>query len=153
MVAEVSSEAWTLSLLPQDRAQTSSDEPVETPELGRHDMLKVAEPSPEHGIEVGDNPPQARPPAAPRLGAHFVLERFQALLAHVSATRLEPVAQEVEPLARLSAIDDPCLVRVEGQALGRRPRLDVAERGPRLVFAPAQDHEVICIAHHPIAAL
>src|SRR5260370_30436795 len=104
MVVEVSSEARALVLLAQDRAQPSSDEAIQDAEFGWHDILEVAEPPSEHGIEVGDDPPQAHAPASSCLGAHLVLERVPALLAHEAVAGLEPVAQEVEPLAPLSPV-------------------------------------------------
>src|SRR5476649_1684192 len=54
-------------------------------------MFEVAEPPPKHGIEVGDDPPQTHTSASFRLGAHLVLERFQAFLAHEPKTALEPI--------------------------------------------------------------
>ena len=54
-------------------------------------------------------------PRAARQASHLVLERRQALLAHQAATGLEPVAQEVETPARLTAVADPCLVWMERQ--------------------------------------
>src|SRR6266404_8704912 len=104
MVVEVSSEARALFLLAQDRAQPSSDEAIQGAELGWHDILEVAKPPSEHGIEVGDDPPQAHAPA---------------LLAHEAGAGLEPVTQEVEPLARVSAVADPRLVRVQREAVFR----------------------------------
>src|SRR5258708_24205732 len=126
MVVEVSSEARALFLLAQDRAQPSSDEAIQGAELGWHDILEVAKPPSKHGIEVGDDPPQAHAPASSRRGAHLVprfrrgqaLERVPALLAHEAVAGLEPVAQEVEPLARLSAVSD---ASCPGGARGRFP--------------------------------
>ena len=89
---------------------------------------KIREPAPKHGVEVADDPIQTVAPSASRLGAHFVLERLQALLAHVSTPALEPIAQELESLARLSRVADACLVGVQRQAVGRRPRRHPAQR-------------------------
>src|ERR1700736_259993 len=72
MVGEVSSEARALFLLAQDRAQPSSDEAIHGAELGCHDILEVAKPPSEHGIEVGDDPPQAHAPASSCRGAHLI---------------------------------------------------------------------------------
>ena len=61
-------------------------------------------------------------PRADRPVPHLVLEGLQALAAHEAAASLEPVAQAVEPLARLSAVADPRLVRMQGQPVGCNPR-------------------------------
>src|SRR3954453_5394146 len=127
----------TLVLLAQDRAQPSSDEAVQRAELGTHGVLEVAKPAFEHRIEIADDPLQARTPASPRLAAHLVPDRFAALLAHEAVAPLEPVAQELEPLTRLSAVSDPRLVRMQCQTVGRHPRLDLAECGQRLGLRPA----------------
>src|SRR5882724_1595321 len=99
-------------------------------------MLEVAEPSPKHRVEVLDDPVEAVAAAPDRPGPHLVLERLQALLAHQPATSFEPVAQELEPVPRLAAVADPCLVWMEGQAIGRHPRRDLAERCQGLVLRP-----------------
>ena len=143
MVGLASSNAGALVLLAQDGAQASADEAVEDAVQGWRGMLEVAKPSPKHRVEVGDNPLEAVAPAADRPRPHLVLEHPQALLAHQPAACLEPVAKELEPLSRLSAVPDPCLVWMEGQAVGRDPRLDLAQGGHRLRFRAAQDHEVV----------
>jgi hypothetical protein len=123
-------------------AQATAHEAVEDAEQSRGGVLEVAEPTPKHRVEVGDEPREAVASAAAGLRPHLVLERLQALLADQPTTGLGPVAQELEASPRLSAVADPRLVRVEGEAVGRHPRLDLAEGGPRLGFAAAQDHEV-----------
>src|SRR5271166_4687716 len=131
MVLGAESERRTLLLLAQDCAQPSPDEAVEETELGWDSMLEIVEPSAERRIELAHDPFQAVAPAAPRRGAHSILERFQALLAHVSTPRLEPVAEEIEPLPRFARVADLRLVRMQRQAVGRRPRRDLAERDER----------------------
>ena len=54
------------------------------------------------------------PRLRPRHASHLILERLQALLTHQPATRLEPVTQEFKALARLAAVANPRLVRMEG---------------------------------------
>src|SRR5437868_5749265 len=87
--------------------------------------------------------PRPRPVLARTLSPAFAggrpLERVPALLAHEAVAGLEPVTQEVEPLARVSAVADPRLVRVQREAVFRHPRLGLAECGHRLVFRPTQD--------------
>src|SRR5260370_38778546 len=90
MVVEVSSEARALFLLAQDRAQPSSDEAIQGAQLGCHDILEVAEPPSEHGIEGGDDPPQALAPASSRFGALLVLERFPGLFTTEYVTGVPP---------------------------------------------------------------
>ena len=41
---------------------------------------------------------------------------------------------------------------MEGQAVGRDPRRDLAQGGQGLGFRLAQDHEVVGVAHHPAPA-
>ena len=81
--------------------------------------------------------PEAVAPATHRPRPHLVLERPQALLANEPAARLEPVAKEVEPLARLLAVADPRLVRMQGQAVGSHPRRYLAQC-PRASASDAQ---------------
>ena len=109
----------------QDCPQPSSDEAVQMAVNGRRGLLEVAEPSPKHGVEIVDDPPHARAPAAAGYGAHFVprfrrgqaLERAQALLAHQPTSGFEPVAEEVKPLPRFATVAEPRLVRMQPQAI------------------------------------
>src|SRR6202163_604776 len=148
VVVFASSEPGPLVLLAQDGTQPPPNETIKVAELEWCGVLEIAEPSPQRRVDIRDDPREAVTSAAYRLGPHLVLERFQALLSHEPATRLEPVAEEIESLARLSAVNRPRLVRMQRQAIGHRPRVDFAQRGPRLLFRPAEDHEVIGIAHH-----
>src|ERR1700730_2692174 len=119
MVGFASSEPGPLVLLAQDGSQPPPNETIKVAELEWCGVLEIAEPSPQRRIEIRDDPREAVTSAAYRLGPHLVLERFQALLSHEPATRLEPVAEEIESLSRLSAVDDPRLVRMQRQAVGR----------------------------------
>src|SRR5260370_15218105 len=92
VVGFASSDAGALVLLAQDGAQPSADEAIDDAKQSRCGMLEVAKPSPQHRVEVTDDPFQGVAAAADRLAPHFVLERLQALLAHQPATRLNPVA-------------------------------------------------------------
>ena len=69
-------------------------------------------PPTQHRVEIGDDLPEAVAPATHRPRSHLVLEGFQTLGADKAHASLEPVAQEIEPLARLLAVADLCLVRV-----------------------------------------
>ena len=129
MVVWTATEPWPLFLLAQDRPQPSPDEAVQKTELGWHGVFEVTEPSPQHRVELADDPAQAYAPAPSRLGAHLVLERLQAFLAHEPMPGLEPIAKEVEPLTRLQAVPDPRLVRMQREAVVRDPRLDLAQCG------------------------
>src|SRR5438876_12349579 len=129
MVGLAPSNAGALFLLAQDGTQPSADEAVEDAEQSWRGVPEVAKPSPKDRVEVIDDPLQAVAPAAARHASNFVPERPQALLAHQPATCLKPVAQEIEALSRLAAVADPCLVWMEGQAVGRDPRRDLAQDG------------------------
>src|SRR3954452_3705137 len=100
-------------MLAQDGTQAPTHEAIEDAEQSRPGMLEVAKPSPQHRVEVVDDPPEAVTPAAARLHPHRVLQRLQALLANQTLARLKPVAKEVEPLPRLSAVTNPRLVRMQ----------------------------------------
>src|SRR5207244_13483361 len=100
-------------------------------------VFEVTEPASKHWVEIIDDPSQAVASAAARQISHLVLERLQALLAHQPAACLKPVAQEIEPLSRLAAVAGPRLVWVQGQAVGRGPRLDLAPGGHGIRFRPA----------------
>ena len=58
---------------------------------------------------------------------------------HEPAARLEPIAKEVEPLARLLAVADARLVGVQGQAVGIHPRRYSAQCRGRLRFRANDD--------------
>src|SRR5437762_6644783 len=116
-------------------------------------MLEVAKPPPKQRVKVADDPLQAIATTAARQVSHLVLERLQALLADEPAPRLEPVAQEIKTLSRLAAVADPRLVWVQGQAVARDPRLDLAQGGQGLRFRPAQDHKIVGVPYHPQPAL
>src|SRR5438128_11300392 len=106
MVGRAPSDAGAFFLLAQDGAQASSDKAVEDAEQGWCGMLEGAKPPAKQRVEVIDDPFQAIASAAARHAPHLVprfrrgqaRERLQAPLAHQPATRLEPVAEEIEPL-------------------------------------------------------
>ena len=100
MVGQAAPEAGMLGLLAQDRAQSSSHEPVERREGVWVGVLEVAEPAAQHRVEIGDDPREALPLRPSRLGPDAVLEPGQALPADKPASRLEPVAEEVEAFPR-----------------------------------------------------
>ena len=86
VIVGTAAEAWPLFLLAQDSSQPSSDETVQMAMDGRRGLLEVAEPSPKHGVEIVDDPPHARAPAAAGHGAHFVPRLREGRL--LSARRL-----------------------------------------------------------------
>src|ERR1700751_3584418 len=129
MVGLAPANAGALFLLAQDGAQPAADKAVEDAEQSRCGVLEIAKPAPKHRVEVADDPLEAVASAAAGHASHFVLERLEALLAHQPATRRKPVAQELKSLSRLAAVADPCLLWVQGQAVGRDPRLDLAQGG------------------------
>jgi hypothetical protein len=129
-------------------------------------MLQVLKPPAQERVDVRNDPAKAVAPAADRANPHPILQLVQALLAHPPLTGLEPVAQELEPLARLRAVTDVCLGRIEprsgsmlqqavsalqGQAVGVHPGSHPGQRLVRLCRCLAQDHEVIRIPHHAVA--
>src|SRR5947209_2876869 len=82
------------------------------------------------------------PPAAAGHGAHFVLERAQALLTHQPTPGFEGVAEEVKPLPRFATVADPRLVRMQPQAIVCDPCHGPTQGCFRLLRRPAQNHEV-----------
>jgi hypothetical protein len=88
-------------------------------------VLEVAEPTPQHRVEVVDDSREAAAGLRPRLA----LERRQALLADQPTAGLEPVAEELEAVPRLSTVADARPVRVESKAVGGHPRRGVARGG------------------------
>ena len=132
--------------------------PSMTRNKARRGMLEVTKPSPKHRVEIADDPLETVASAPDRSRPHLVLERLQALLANqpepalgpakgrTRGARLEPIAEELEPLPRLSAVTNPRLVRVKGQTVLRYPRLNLAQGGlgPRLPFGTgSQSHRRI----------
>src|SRR6202140_1397380 len=103
------SEPGPLVLLAKDGPQPPPNETIKVAELEWCGVLEIAEPSPQRRVEIRDDPREAVTSAAYRFGPHLVLERSQALGSHEPTTRFESVAEEVETLPRLSAVDDPRL--------------------------------------------
>src|SRR5580700_12296895 len=122
MVLVAQGEAASLFPLAQDSPHPSSHEAIQQTKLRRDRVLEVVEPAAKHRIELLDDPLQADAPGSFRLGAHLVLERRQALFTHEPMTAFEAIAEEIEPLPRLSGVADPRLVRVQRQAVLNRPR-------------------------------
>src|SRR5258708_37848152 len=110
MVGFASSEPGPLVLLAQDGTQPPPNETIKVAELEWCGVLEIAEPSPQRRVEIPDDPRDAVPPAAYRLGPHLVLERPQALLSPEPAPRLEPAADETDSLSRISAVYQPRLL-------------------------------------------
>jgi hypothetical protein len=81
-----------------------------------------------------------------------VLELVQALLAHVAPAGFEPVAEELESLPRYAAIADMRLLGMQRPAVRLYPHAHLVKRGVGGLARPAQDHEVIRVPHHAIAA-
>ena len=92
--------------------------------------------------------PRLRPVMARTLS----LNARRLYLAHQPTSGFEPVAEEVKPLPRFATVAEPRLVRMQPQAIVCDPRHRPAQGCFRLLRRPAQNHEVVCIAHHPIAA-
>src|SRR5882757_3942943 len=141
MVGFASSEPRPLVLLAQDGTQPPPNETIKAAELEWRGVLEIAEPSPQRRIEVRNDPREAVTSAAVRFGPHLVLDRYQALLSHQPATRLEPVAEEFESLSRLSAVDDPRLVRMQHQAVLAHPSPHQIERRFGLDMAAGKNDE------------
>ena len=116
-------------------------------------VLEVAKPAPQHRVQIGDDrAPGCHPACARVLSRILSLKRLQALLPHPAPTRLEAIAEKVEAFPRLPAIADLGLVRVQRQAVFLSPK-PAPSRSAAVASsaAAAQDHEVVGVAHHPIA--
>src|SRR5271165_3374150 len=142
VIGLASSESGPLLLLAQDGAQPPSYKAVDGTEHTRCRVLEISIPAAQRRIDITDDPSQAVTPRTDRPASHLAPERLQALLADKPPPRLEPVAEEVKPLPRLSAVTDPRLVRMQRQAILRHPRLNLAQGGFGLRLRAAQDHEV-----------
>ena len=94
MVGAADAPPGALFLLAQDGVQPSPDKPVELAEGGVMGMFEVAEPAAQQRVEIRHGAGEAVTARAPRLLSYAVLERVQALLAHLSPAGFEPVAEE-----------------------------------------------------------
>src|SRR5207245_7346239 len=97
-------------------------------EDARIGVLEVAEPALERPVEINNDDLQALPSGSPRLRADCLLQLVEALLAHVTAAAVEPIAEELEPVPLLSAVGDPRLLGVQREAVRGHPRPDQRER-------------------------
>src|SRR5215470_10368676 len=102
-------------------------------------MLEVAEPALERPVEVDDDGLQAVPSGSPRLRTDRLLQLVEALLAHMTAAALEPIAEELKPVPLLPAVGDPRLLGMQREAVRRHPRPDQRERRFGLHVAPGED--------------
>src|ERR1700722_14810233 len=114
-------------------------------------MLEVAEPAAQCPIEIDDNAREAVAACAFRLRPDTVLEAGQALLADQTPTGFEPITEELEAFPGVSAVADMGLVRMQTQAVVGDEGANLRQSGLGLFAALAQHHEVVRIAHHPIA--
>src|SRR6266700_8001255 len=151
MVGSITSEAGTLVLLAQKRAQPPSNELVEPLEGEGMGMFEVGKPAFQHRVEVLDDARETLPARSSRPRPDVVLEAVQALLADPTPSGFEPVAEELEPLPGLPVVADMRLVRMQTQAVVQDPGSDCCQGGISLLVALAQDHKVVRITHHPIA--
>src|SRR5690625_611646 len=145
------SETGPLFLLAQDGAQPPAYELVQALEGVAAGVLEVAKPTSQYRVQSVDDPRQALPARPSRLLPDLAFETGEALLADIASAAGEAVAKELEALCRSPTVDDVGLVRMQAKAVLRHPFLDRRERGLGLFLAPAENHEVVRIAHHAIA--
>src|SRR5215216_6868236 len=151
MVGSIVADAWFVRLFAQYRSQASPDHLIEFEEDARMGMLEVAEPASERPVEITDDDPQAFPASSSRFLADRLLELVEALLAHMTTAAFEPVAEELKPIPLLPAIGDPCLRRMQREAIRRRPRPNQRECRQGLDVPPGEGDEVVRISHHRIS--
>ena len=137
MVGAADAPPGALFLLAQDGAQPSPDKPVELAEGGVMGMFEVAEPAAQQRVEILHGAGEAVAACAPRLLSYAVLERVQALLAHLSPAGFETVAEELEPLPRLPAVTDMRLCGVQRETVFAHPGANLREGGVSLLARSA----------------
>src|SRR6202045_1364624 len=141
-----------LRLLEQKRAQPPADKLVEHVKGARVRVLEVFEPAVQQRIEISDDDRETLPACSSCLCPDAILEPVQALLADKTPADFEPIAEELEPFPALPAVADMRLARMQTQAVVRHPGTYLCQGSVRLLAALTQNHEVVRIAHHPIAA-
>src|SRR5258708_39774864 len=152
MVGLTASEAGTLFLLAQERAQPSADELVEHDKGAGMRVLKVAEPATQRPIEVGDDAREAVAARASRLRPDAVLEAGQTLLADQTPTGFEPIAKEVEAFPGVPAVADMGLVRMQTQAVVVDAGTNLRQGAPCLFAALPSNPQRSPLPPHPLPA-
>jgi hypothetical protein len=80
LIIEAAPDARSLVLFAQERAKPAADELVEIVEGAGPGLLEVAEPAPEHPVEIRDDDVEAVAPRPPRPVPDGVLELVQLFL-------------------------------------------------------------------------
>ena len=142
MVSLIIADTRTSRLLAQHRPQTPPDHLIEADEDAWMGMLEVAEPAFERPVEIDNDGLEALPSRPPRLRTDRAFQLVEALLTHVTAATLEPVAEELEPVPLLPAVGDPRLCGVQRQPVFIHPRPSQCERRFGLGMAAGEDDEV-----------
>ena len=146
VVAAASASPSTVPLA-KDAAKPHPYPGVEPGERGCVAVLEIFKPASQRPVDIQDDCVEAMAVRAPGFGANRVSEFPQALRSRPTIAELEVVAEEVKA-ATLSGVDDAGLVRVERQAGGFRPPVDVFQCSSGVGLAAAEDHEVVGVPCH-----
>src|SRR5688572_9349457 len=142
--------ATPLLPLAQDRAQAHAKPAIQRPERGRVTMLEIHEPSHQRLVHRLDDDFKAAAMSASCLTPNRVFQFDHAFAARPTVSSLKVIAQKVEPTS-LRGVDDSRLFRMQLQTSTFDPLLHYDERRSGLSFAPTENDEVICVAHHLVA--
>src|SRR6478735_5916941 len=117
-------------------------------------MAEVSVPSLERQVHCGNDALQALAIIAPCLRTQRLLELLYTFLPRPAfAAASEVIAQEVEPGFCLMEVHQSGLLGMQPQSCRFDPLLDRPERFLRFDSAPAQDDEVVRVAHQLPTAL
>jgi hypothetical protein len=104
VIAKAATLTRAMKLSAQDRSQTATNKAVDGREGVSVGVLEIAEPATQEGIERRNDALDRVTPVSPGQGPDFVPQPHEALFAHPTLARLEPVAQKFEPMTLQPAI-------------------------------------------------
>src|SRR5438874_2014669 len=110
-------------------------------------VLEISIPATQGAVHVGYDGLLASPIPPRCFRSYLVLQFLQAFLPWPFHAPLEVIPKEIEP-SRLARVHHSRLLGMQGQSRLLHPRAHHPQGLLRLSLGAAQDHEVICIAHH-----
>ncbi|CAB3775339.1 hypothetical protein LMG29542_08721 [Paraburkholderia humisilvae] len=126
-----------MKLSAQDRSQTTTNEAVDGREGVAVGVLEIAKPATKEWIDRGNDVLDRVTPVTPGLGPDFIPQPHEALLAHPTLARLEPVTQKLKPTTLQPTVPNVGFVGMQFQAVRINPSPHASERSFRFLTCAA----------------
>src|SRR5262245_35586423 len=135
MIVQTATHPRMFFLLASDRSQPSSHKAIDSAKGHRMRVLKVAEPALKYRVQFLNDRAQTVSPCPSGLGPNTIAQRFDALWPHPPLPCLEPISEELDPLARLPAVAHVAFLQILLQLIATTSRLLSGQ--PDSVVTPA----------------